>query len=122
MARKRSKQGSAKPVRSRQLKRSQIEAEEVAELDRIIQAGAPTRSTDRAQLGHAPSDEETYAEARKFSALPISKNTLKGLGDHGFKSLTAIQRACIPHALCGRDVLGAAKTGSGKTLAFIVPV
>lgn len=27
----------------------------------------------------------------------------------------------IPHALAGRDILGAAKTGSGKTLAFLVP-
>jgi superfamily II DNA/RNA helicase len=36
--------------------------------------------------------------------------------------MTDIQRASLPHALCGRDVLGAAKTGSGKTLAFIIPV
>lgn len=122
MARKRSKQGASKPVRSRQLKRSQIEAEEVAQLDQVIQAGAPTRSADRAQPGHAPSEEVVYADARKFSELPISKSTLKGLSEHGFKSLTAIQRACIPHALCGRDVLGAAKTGSGKTLAFLIPV
>lgn len=36
--------------------------------------------------------------------------------------MTAIQRAAIPHALAGRDILGAAKTGSGKTLAFTVPL
>lgn len=32
------------------------------------------------------------------------------------------QVAAIPHALAGRDVLGAGKTGSGKTLAFLVPL
>ena len=36
--------------------------------------------------------------------------------------MSDIQRACLPHALCGRDVRGAAKTGSGKTLAFVIPV
>eukprot|EP00526_Cylindrotheca_closterium_P007319 CAMPEP_0113621112 /NCGR_PEP_ID=MMETSP0017_2-20120614/10780_1 /TAXON_ID=2856 /ORGANISM="Cylindrotheca closterium" /LENGTH=692 /DNA_ID=CAMNT_0000530833 /DNA_START=148 /DNA_END=2226 /DNA_ORIENTATION=+ /assembly_acc=CAM_ASM_000147 len=36
--------------------------------------------------------------------------------------MTAIQSASIPHALAGRDILGAAKTGSGKTLAFLVPL
>lgn len=30
--------------------------------------------------------------------------------------------AAIPHALVGRDILGAAKTGSGKTLAFVIPL
>lgn len=32
------------------------------------------------------------------------------------------QRACIPHALPGRDIMACAKTGSGKTLAFVVPL
>lgn len=36
--------------------------------------------------------------------------------------MTDIQRASLPHSLCGRDILGAAKTGSGKTLAFVIPV
>jgi ATP-dependent RNA helicase DDX10/DBP4 len=35
---------------------------------------------------------------------------------------TEIQAAAIPHALAGRDILGAAKTGSGKTLAFVIPL
>ena len=32
-----------------------------------------------------------------------------------------IQRAVIPLALSGKDVVGVAPTGSGKTLAFLVP-
>lgn len=122
MARKRSKPNAPKPVRSRQIKRSQLEAEEVAQLDRLIKAGAPVRSAERVQPGQSPAEPLSYADVRKFRDLPISKSTIRGLADNDFKHLTAIQRACIPHALCGRDILGAAKTGSGKTLAFLVPV
>jgi ATP-dependent RNA helicase DDX10/DBP4 len=39
-----------------------------------------------------------------------------------FWTMTDIQNACIPHALLGRDILGAARTGSGKTLAFLIPL
>mmetsp|Transcript_6225 Transcript_6225/g.13134 ORF Transcript_6225/g.13134 Transcript_6225/m.13134 type:complete len:827 (+) Transcript_6225:316-2796(+) len=39
-----------------------------------------------------------------------------------FWTMTDIQNACIPHALKGRDILGAARTGSGKTLAFLIPL
>ncbi|CAI5931209.1 unnamed protein product [Closterium sp. NIES-65] len=65
---------------------------------------------------------EPYVGAKLFEELPISKRTMKGLKDSEYVHMTAIQRAAIPHALCGRDVLGAAKTGSGKTLAFIIPL
>eukprot|EP01084_Bolivina_argentea_P038591 71375_1 len=57
-----------------------------------------------------------------FNQLPISQYTKHCLSFKGFKYLTDIQKAAIPHALVGRDVLGAAKTGSGKTLAFVIPV
>eukprot|EP01127_Copromyxa_protea_P017047 TRINITY_DN5164_c0_g1_i1.p1 TRINITY_DN5164_c0_g1~~TRINITY_DN5164_c0_g1_i1.p1 ORF type:complete len:742 (-),score=216.96 TRINITY_DN5164_c0_g1_i1:36-2102(-) len=68
-------------------------------------------------------DVSTYFPAAKtFAELPLSPVTLKGLEDTGYRKMTAIQRATLAHALCGRDVLAAAQTGSGKTLAFLIPV
>ena len=63
-----------------------------------------------------------YVGAKLFEQLPVSDRTKRGLADAKFVQMTAIQRAALPHALCGRDVLGAAKTGSGKTLTFLIPV
>jgi len=87
--------------------------------------------------------KKTYPSARLFADLPLSRATQvserigsfaivnefnicnliqNGLRDASYTQMTDIQRAAIPHALCGRDVLGAAKTGSGKTIAFLVPL
>jgi ATP-dependent RNA helicase DDX10/DBP4 len=57
-----------------------------------------------------------------FQDFPISSKTLQGLSKAKFLTPTDIQAATLPHALYGRDILGAAKTGSGKTLAFIIPI
>ena len=56
-----------------------------------------------------------------FRDLCLSSATVFGLNQARFSKMTEIQRAAIPAALEGNDVLGAAKTGSGKTLAFLVP-
>jgi ATP-dependent RNA helicase DDX10/DBP4 len=64
----------------------------------------------------------SFSGVKRFTDLPISQATVQGLKAAKFTVMTAIQRAALPHALCGRDVLGAAKTGSGKTLAFCIPV
>ncbi|XP_043595743.1 probable ATP-dependent RNA helicase DDX10 [Bombus pyrosoma] len=58
----------------------------------------------------------------KFTDLPLSPKTLKGLIENNYIEMTDIQRQSIGLALRGNDILGAAKTGSGKTLAFLIPV
>ena len=58
----------------------------------------------------------------KFTDIPLSSKTLRGLRKNGYSNPTDIQKAAIPAALRGKDILGAAKTGSGKTLAFLIPV
>jgi len=86
---------------------------EIARLEARIREETPDR-------GYAPPLEQRVA----FRALPLSEPTLRGLEmakPTPFITMTAIQNACIPHALAGRDILGAARTGSGKSLAFIVP-
>lgn len=64
----------------------------------------------------------SFVGVKRFDDLPLSRYTKEGLRHLKFKSMTAIQRATLPHTLCGRDLLGAAKTGSGKTLAFLLPL
>lgn len=77
----------------------------------------------KAPIGSVDSDSfSRYAGATRFKELPISKKTKDALRRSKYTDMTDIQRACLPHALCGRDILGAAKTGSGKTLAFVIPV
>lgn len=85
--------------------------DEIETLERRVVEEAPDR-------GYAPPLHQVVA----FSALPLSQATQRGLVEHNFGALTAVQNACLPHALAGRDVLGAARTGSGKTLAFLIPV
>lgn len=111
-------------LQKRQGRRSYKEDVEIAQLEQRIKDGAPPRgsnplaATERQDAGASTS----YAGARTFDELPLSQYTKDGLKKSKYVTLTAIQRAALPHALCGRDILGAAKTGSGKTLAFLIPV
>lgn len=102
------------------------EAAEVQRLEAAIAANSPPPGASplAAKDGAAAAAGSSLpmTSARNFDQLPLSGATLEGLKSCKFKAMTAIQRAAIPHALAGRDVLGAAKTGSGKTLAFLVPV
>ncbi|OXB73134.1 UNVERIFIED_CONTAM: hypothetical protein H355_012059 [Colinus virginianus] len=57
-----------------------------------------------------------------FRALGLSPWLAEQARLVGLSRPTAVQAACIPPALQGRDCLGCAKTGSGKTAAFVLPV
>lgn len=108
------------------------EVHEIELLEEWIELGKPESGSNplsleplphKAPVGRLPDGSfSRYAGCDRFSQFPISKKTKDGLTQNKYKTMTDIQRASLPHSLCGRDILGAAKTGSGKTLAFVIPV
>ncbi|MCI20106.1 DEAD-box ATP-dependent RNA helicase 32-like [Trifolium medium] len=117
-------------LRSKEFRKKQID--EINLLNSWIQSQKPESGSNPMSVPPLPNNSPVgrladgtfsrYAGVARFEQLPISKNIKKALIRSKFVSMTDIQRASLPHALCGRDVLGASKTGSGKTLAFIIPV
>jgi ATP-dependent RNA helicase DDX10/DBP4 len=87
------------------------EDEEILQLMARFLAEATSRGT-----------QAVYDENLTFDSMPLSSKTKISLKGANLVSPTEIQSAVLPHALAGRDILGAAKTGSGKTLAFIIPL
>eukprot|EP00804_Cyclotella_cryptica_P003315 CCRYP_012827-RA/>CCRYP_012827-RA protein AED:0.22 eAED:0.22 QI:114/1/1/1/1/1/4/1100/513 len=126
---------SNNPLDTPPLKASFREKSQILALQKRIASECPPR-------GHVPPLNQKVS----FRSLPLSEATLRGLeeGDGKAESatggkdknkkknvssrkkqfliMTDIQNAAIPHALRGRDILGAARTGSGKTLAFLIPL
>lgn len=62
------------------------------------------------------------AEQSTFGALNVSPWLVGSLTTMAIRRPTAIQKACIPEILKGRDCIGGSRTGSGKTMAFAVPI
>ncbi|OGT88661.1 MAG: hypothetical protein A2286_02745 [Gammaproteobacteria bacterium RIFOXYA12_FULL_61_12] len=58
----------------------------------------------------------------EFAELDLDPRLLRALGAMGFDAPTEVQRAVIPEALAGRDILAHAPTGTGKTLAYLLPL
>ncbi|MEH0937203.1 DEAD/DEAH box helicase [Micromonospora psammae] len=57
-----------------------------------------------------------------FADLGLPQPLVAALARQGITAPFEIQRATVPDALAGRDVLGRGQTGSGKTLAFGLPL
>ncbi|KAM1846612.1 hypothetical protein ACFX14_011005 [Malus domestica] len=108
------------------------ELQEIELLNSWIESQKPDCGSNPMSLPALPSDAPVgrlgdtlfspYAGGTRFEQLPVSKKTKDALRQCKYVEMTDIQRASLPHALCGRDILGAAKTGSGKTLAFVIPL
>jgi superfamily II DNA/RNA helicase len=56
-----------------------------------------------------------------FSTLGLNASLLETLAALGYGEPTPVQRAAIPAALAGTDLLVSSQTGSGKTAAFLLP-
>ncbi|MEU4476977.1 DEAD/DEAH box helicase [Micromonospora sp. NPDC023966] len=77
--------------------------------------------TTFAVSGTSPSADPTI-DIPDFAALGLPRQLVEALARQGITTPFEIQRATVPDALAGRDVLGRGQTGSGKTLAFGLPV
>ncbi|VDM53007.1 unnamed protein product [Angiostrongylus costaricensis] len=68
--------------------------------------------------------EETMnvADTITFEQMHLSRPMLKAIAAAGYSEPTPIQAACIPVALCGKDICACAATGTGKTAAFVLPI
>lgn len=57
-----------------------------------------------------------------FTSLNVAPWLVGSLTTMAVRKPTAIQKACIPEIIKGRDCIGGSRTGSGKTIAFAVPM
>nr|WP_231925814.1 DEAD/DEAH box helicase [Micromonospora echinofusca] len=78
-------------------------------------------AVERDGTGQDPAAPVT-PEATDFAALGLPQPLVHALARQGITTPFEIQRATMPDALAGRDVLGRGQTGSGKTLAFGLPL
>ena len=57
-----------------------------------------------------------------FEELGLHERLVRSVAACGFQAPTPIQKAAVPPAVAGRDVLASAPTGTGKTAAFVLPL
>ncbi len=57
-----------------------------------------------------------------FKSFELDARLMTSIARAGYTEPTPIQKAAIPVALAGRDLIGTAQTGTGKTAAFVLPI
>ncbi|MET8249867.1 DEAD/DEAH box helicase [Micromonospora sp. NPDC005197] len=87
-----------------------------------IDAAPETSSVVAAEPVSTENTPSETAEPIDFAGLGLPEPLVRALARQGITAPFEIQRATVPDALAGRDVLGRGQTGSGKTLAFGLPM
>jgi superfamily II DNA/RNA helicase len=82
----------------------------------VLDAPVDPVTTADIPVANADADSATFAD------FGLPDPLVRALARAGITTPFEIQRATVPDALAGRDVLGRGQTGSGKTLAFGLPV
>ncbi|KAH8076402.1 helicase [Aureococcus anophagefferens] len=82
---------------------------------------ARRRGRGRRRRARRRRGRRAHGQARVV-ALGLHAALVDAVGELGWAKPTRIQKAAIPVALSGRDVIGLAETGSGKTGAFGLPI
>jgi len=82
--------------------------------------------SDQATIHNSPSVENAEpagdgSPKTTFADLGLRPEVLKAVTDMGFVEPMDVQRATIPMARAGHDILVQSRTGSGKTAAFAIP-
>jgi hypothetical protein len=99
----------------------QDSAEEEEAEEKESDEGKSAASSSSSSSSSTSSAAAKAKQHKLFSSLPLSSRTQTALEANEFTQLTDIQRAAIPHALAGRDILGAAKTGAAFALSSRSP-
>ncbi|PGH19346.1 ATP-dependent RNA helicase DBP8 [Polytolypa hystricis UAMH7299] len=76
----------------------------------------PVTAKDALAIGVLPGTDSS------FDSLGLAPWLVSSLAAMAIKRPTAIQKACIPEIMEGRDCIGGSRTGSGKTVAFAAPI
>jgi ATP-dependent RNA helicase DDX49/DBP8 len=103
---------------------------ESSDADAAPTLSAPTISRVKAKgIKNAPDGEAApepviskVSENATFASIKVAPWLIASLSALEIKRPTAIQKACIPEILKGRDCIGGSRTGTGKTIAFAVPI
>ncbi|WOP18923.1 DEAD/DEAH box helicase [Raineyella sp. LH-20] len=85
-------------------------------------AAAPLDTMEWHEAEDVEVDTSAVTGANGFAQLGVPAALVAVLAGKGITDPFPIQKASIPDAMAGRDVLGRGRTGSGKTLGFTLPL